>query len=146
VAIIWRVRVSASRRNQHARGACAPRQPNVRCHLSMLLLFALAFVYFVSFSKRFLGVRFRPGAALNGTGCTFVIQPVSSPWVVPVRKNWLLMDRVQAFSGVWASPGTMRWMALGMKDFTSSPHFGGEAGSVSPETSTAGTSKRNGSK
>ena len=35
-------------------------------------------------------------------------------------------------------------MALGMKDFTSSPHFGGEAGSVSPETSTAGTSRAKG--
>ena len=38
--------------------------------------------------------------SLKGEGCTFVMQPTSSPWVVPFRNNSCLMDRVQPFSGV----------------------------------------------
>src|ERR1700730_5691606 len=92
-------------------------------------------------------VRLAPMAGnLKGAGCTFVMQPVSSPFVVPVLNKACLMERVQSFSGVWEPPGTTTWIALGMKDFTTSPHFGGEAESVPPETSTAGASKRNVSK
>ena len=38
--------------------------------------------------------------SLKGTGCTFPMQPTSSPFVVPVRNNSCLIDRVHSFSGV----------------------------------------------
>jgi hypothetical protein len=33
--------------------------------------------------------------SLNGAGCSCAMQLVSSHWIVPVRNNWGLIERVQ---------------------------------------------------
>src|SRR5215472_5818442 len=71
------------------------------------------------------GLRVRgPERVVKGEGRSFPMQLRSRPCVAPVLNNSARIELVPALSGVWPPPGTTRWMALGMKVFTSSPHFG----------------------
>ena len=86
-----------------------------------------------------------PGT-LKARGLDCAMQPRSIPCAFPVANSCARKARVQSSSGVWPPPRTTTCTAFGMKDFTSSPLSGRLAGSLSPDTSGAGTSSLNGSK